>query len=75
MLERTARLDVVRGSIEHGAVAREAVEGVSHVLHLATSKETPESIVDVAIKGMRLGRAGRDQGSKPWSDGPHSEDG
>ncbi|WP_437926205.1 NAD(P)-dependent oxidoreductase [Sorangium sp. So ce291] len=52
MLERTARLDVVRGSIEHAAVAREAVEGVSHVLHLATSKETPESIMDVAIKGM-----------------------
>ncbi|WP_433936191.1 NAD-dependent epimerase/dehydratase family protein [Sorangium cellulosum] len=52
MLAPTARLEVVRGSIEHSAVAREAVEGVSHVLHLATSKETPESIMDVAIKGM-----------------------
>ncbi|AUX42073.1 UDP-glucose 4-epimerase [Sorangium cellulosum] len=52
MLERTARLEVVRGSIEHRDVASEAVEGVSHVLHLATSKETPESIMDVAIKGM-----------------------
>ncbi|WP_437667388.1 NAD-dependent epimerase/dehydratase family protein [Sorangium sp. So ce1182] len=51
-LEQTARLDVVRGSIEQCAVAREAVEGVSHVLHLATSKETPESVMDVAIKGM-----------------------
>ncbi|WP_437813701.1 NAD-dependent epimerase/dehydratase family protein [Sorangium sp. So ce1078] len=52
MLDRTARLEVVRGSIEHSAVASEAVDGVSHVLHLATSKETPESIMDVAIKGM-----------------------
>ena len=26
--------------------------GVTHVLHLATSKETPESIMDVAVKGM-----------------------
>ncbi|WP_437968184.1 NAD(P)-dependent oxidoreductase [Sorangium sp. So ce260] len=52
MLEPTARLEVVRGSIEHSAVASEAVEGVSHVLHLATSKETPDSIMDVAIKGM-----------------------
>ena len=26
--------------------------GVTHVLHLATSKETPESIMDVAIKGL-----------------------
>ncbi len=51
-LEQTARLEVVRGSIEHSAVASDAVEGVSHVLHLATSKETPESIMDVAIKGM-----------------------
>ena len=25
---------------------------ISHVLHLATSKETPETIMDVAIKGM-----------------------
>ncbi|WP_437485661.1 NAD(P)-dependent oxidoreductase [Sorangium sp. So ce1014] len=52
MLEPTARLEVVRGSIEHSAVTSEAVEGVSHVLHLATSKETADSIMDVAIKGM-----------------------
>ena len=30
----------------------EAMTGVTHVLHLATSKETPESIMDVAVKGM-----------------------
>jgi UDP-glucose 4-epimerase len=52
MLERSGRLEVVRGSIEQRSVADEAVAGVSHVLHLATSKETPESIMDVAIKGM-----------------------
>ncbi|WP_437651103.1 NAD-dependent epimerase/dehydratase family protein [Sorangium sp. So ce362] len=52
MLERTTRLEVVRGSIEHRAVVDEAAEGVSHVLHLATSKETPESVMDVAVKGM-----------------------
>ncbi|WP_437783341.1 NAD-dependent epimerase/dehydratase family protein [Sorangium sp. So ce1097] len=52
VLERTERVEVVRGSIEDRAVVNEATEGVSHVLHLATSKETPESIMDVAIKGM-----------------------
>jgi UDP-glucose 4-epimerase len=52
MLDPTERLEVVRGSIEHRSVADEAVANVSHVLHLATSKETPESIMDVAIKGM-----------------------
>jgi nucleoside-diphosphate-sugar epimerase len=51
-LETHARLEVVSGSIEHKKVVDEAVSGVSHVLHLATSKESPESIMDVAIKGM-----------------------
>lgn len=46
------RLEVVSGSIEHREVADKAVAGVTHVLHLATSKETPESIMDVAVKGM-----------------------
>ncbi|WP_437899357.1 NAD-dependent epimerase/dehydratase family protein [Sorangium sp. So ce124] len=52
MVERTARVEVLRGAIEDRAVVNEATEGVSHVLHLATSKETPESIMDVAVKGM-----------------------
>jgi UDP-glucose 4-epimerase len=46
------RLQVVEGSIDQRAVAERAVEGVTHVLHLATSKETPDSIMDVAIKGL-----------------------
>ncbi len=46
------RLEVVRGSIEDRAFVQEAVKDVTHVLHLVTSKETPESIMDVAVKGM-----------------------
>jgi UDP-glucose 4-epimerase len=46
------RLEVVSGSIEDRQVVARAVLGVTHVLHLATSKETPESIMDVAVKGM-----------------------
>ena len=46
------RLEIVTGSIENRAVVEEVTAGVTHVLHLATSKETPESIMDVAIKGM-----------------------
>ena len=46
------RLEVASGSIEDRRVVEEAMAGVTHVLHLATSKETPESIMDVAIKGM-----------------------
>ena len=51
-LEPTDRLEVVSGSIQHREVADQAIAGVTHVLHLATSKETPETIMDVAIKGM-----------------------
>ncbi|HMI87630.1 MAG TPA: NAD(P)-dependent oxidoreductase [Polyangiaceae bacterium] len=51
-LKADDRLEVVNGSIEHRSVAEEAVRDVTHVLHLATSKETPETIIDVAIKGM-----------------------
>ncbi len=46
------RLEVMRGSIEQQPVVAEAMAGVSHVLHLATSKETPETIMDVAVKGL-----------------------
>ena len=52
MLEPGTRLEVVSGSIEHRETAERAVAGATHVLHLATSKETPESIMDVAVKGL-----------------------
>lgn len=46
------RLEVVRGTIADRDNVRQALEGVTHVLHLATVKETPEQVMDVAIKGM-----------------------
>lgn len=51
-LEVHPRLEVVRGSVEHRAVVEAAVAGATHVLHLATSKETPENVMDVAVKGL-----------------------
>jgi UDP-glucose 4-epimerase len=51
-LDAHPRLEPITGSIEHRAVVDEAVAGVTHVLHLATSKETPDSVMDVAIKGL-----------------------
>jgi UDP-glucose 4-epimerase len=46
------RVEVVSGSIDRREVVEAAAEGVTHVLHLATSKETPETIIDVSIKGL-----------------------
>ncbi|NKB72261.1 MAG: NAD-dependent epimerase/dehydratase family protein [Candidatus Latescibacteria bacterium] len=52
LLEPNERLEVVQGSMaERGDVAR-AVDGVSHVLHLATCKETPDAVMDVTVKGL-----------------------
>ena len=52
LLEPQARLEVVQGSISNRSVVRGAVEGISHVLHCATCKETPEDMIDVTIKGL-----------------------
>ena len=46
------RVENVFGSIENSVVVEKAMGGVTHVLHLATVKETPEQIMDVAVKGL-----------------------
>lgn len=46
------RLETLHGSIEHAEVVAEALRDVTHVLHLATVKETPAQIMDVAVKGL-----------------------
>lgn len=45
-------LSVVRGSIADRATCAEALQGVTHVVHLATCKETPDDVMDVTVKGL-----------------------
>ena len=45
-------LEVVTGNMAERADVLRAMEGVTHVLHLATCKETPEAIMDVSVKGL-----------------------
>jgi nucleoside-diphosphate-sugar epimerase len=52
LLEPGPWLQVVDGSIDDRQTVEDAVAGATHVLHLATTKETPETIFDVAIKGL-----------------------
>lgn len=52
MLEPTERLEVIQGSISDRDLVATALKDITHVLHLATCKETPEDIMDVAVKGM-----------------------
>jgi len=46
------RVEVVTGSIADRGVVQDAMKDVTHVLHLATCKETPEDVMDVTVKGM-----------------------
>ena len=46
------RLDVVQGNISDRSTVRKAVAGITHVLHCATCKETPDDVMDVTVKGL-----------------------
>jgi UDP-glucose 4-epimerase len=51
-IDASERIEVVKGSISSREVVERAMDGVTHVMHLATCKETPDQIMDVAVKGM-----------------------
>ena len=51
-LEAHDRIEIFHGSIENREVVEEMMGGVTHVVHLATVKETPDQIMDVAVKGL-----------------------
>ena len=50
--EAHERVEIVRGSISDPASVHQALSGVTHVLHLATCKETQLEVMDVAVKGL-----------------------
>jgi nucleoside-diphosphate-sugar epimerase len=56
----------VRGNIADRSAVNDALAGATHVVHLATCKETPLDVMDVTVKGLfwllegfRLSRAAR----------------
>ena len=52
-LDASDRLEIARGSIaDRGDGRRRRCNGVTHVLHLATCKETPDDVMDVTVKGL-----------------------
>nr|WP_298685086.1 NAD(P)-dependent oxidoreductase [uncultured Dongia sp.] len=46
------RLEVFKGDIADRASVDRAMVGVTHVVHLATCKEVPETVMDVTVKGL-----------------------
>jgi nucleoside-diphosphate-sugar epimerase len=51
-LTETGRIEVVKGSIDDRGCVHRAMQGVTHVVHLATCKEIPETVMDVTVKGL-----------------------
>jgi UDP-glucose 4-epimerase len=51
-VDQTDRVRVLQGSIADRDAVEVALEGVTHVLHLAAVKESPDLAIDVAVKGM-----------------------
>jgi nucleoside-diphosphate-sugar epimerase len=52
VIETSERIEIVRGSIADRAVAEAAIADVTHVVHLATCKETPDDVMDVTVRGL-----------------------
>ena len=52
LMDASDRVEVVRGSIADREVAAAAVAGATHIVHLATCKETPDEVMDVTVKGL-----------------------
>ena len=51
-LNPTDRIETIKGSIADQKTVTEALKGITHVIHLATCKETPEEVMDVTVKGL-----------------------
>jgi UDP-glucose 4-epimerase len=45
-------LEIVQGNISDRAAVGTAMIGITHVLHCATCKETPDDMMDVTVKGL-----------------------
>lgn len=53
-IEESSRVKVVAGSLADAEAMARAMDGVTHVLHMAAVKESPDLAIDVSVKGMFL---------------------
>jgi nucleoside-diphosphate-sugar epimerase len=53
-IDEGERVEIVAGSLADPEAVAQAMDGVTHVLHMAAVKESPDLAIDVAIKGMFL---------------------
>lgn len=51
-VEAGERVDMIKGSIANREDVDRALDGITHIVHLATCKETPDDVMDVTVKGL-----------------------
>ncbi len=54
LIEAADRVSIVQGSMADNQIIERALDGVTHVVHLAAVKESPNLAIDVALKGLYL---------------------
>ncbi|QRM56074.1 NAD(P)-dependent oxidoreductase [Sinorhizobium sp. BG8] len=52
LCNETDRVEVMRGSVADRTAVAAALSDVTHVVHLATCKETPAEAMDISVKGL-----------------------
>ena len=52
LLPPQAGVEIVQGNISDRITVRKALAGITHVVHCATCKETPDDVMDVTVKGL-----------------------
>lgn len=45
-------LEMIQGNISDRSTVRKAMAGITHVVHCATCKETPDDVIDITVKGL-----------------------
>lgn len=54
VIDESDRVKVIKGSLADRDTVSTALTGVTHILHMAAVKESPDLAIDVAVKGMFL---------------------
>lgn len=52
LIPESPRLEIFQGDISSRTSVKESMKGITHVVHLSTCKESPDTIMDVSIKGL-----------------------
>ena len=52
VLDAHERVEIVKGNIADRETAHTAMKEITHVIHCATCKETPDQVMDVSVKGL-----------------------